>query len=103
MRKLIWSVLLAALATIPGACATAVGTIVGPVALPISFWNNTYGMGPWKPILLPLTIPMGPVLGAVQGARADVGWFNYGEYGVNQAPPFGLIFDPTNTRLTTPY
>lgn len=103
MRKLIWSGLLVALATLPGACAATVGTVVGPVTGPVTYWNNTYGMGPWKTILLPFVIPLGPLLGLVQGARADVGYLANGEYGVDQAPPFEIIFDPTNTALTSPH
>ncbi len=98
MWKLVQSVLIAMVVMLPGACATTVGTLAGPVTGPITFWNNTYGMSVAKPFLLPFTIPFGPLLGLVQGARVDLGYVAHGEYGVDENPPFELIWDPAKTQ-----
>lgn len=97
MRNLRSSLLVAVLGLLGTGCATTVGTIAGPVTGPITYWNHTYGMGAAKPLLLPFTIPLGPILGFVQGARADVGFMAHGEYGVGNAPPFDLVWDPAST------
>ena len=76
-------------------CATTVGTVAGPIAAPISFWNNTYGTPGWvKALLIPLVIPIGPVIGLAEGARADFGAVKNGEYGVNRSPAFEIVWDP---------
>ena len=98
MGKLLQTLLVAIVVMLPGACATTVGTLAGPVTGPITYWNNTYGMSVAKPLLLPFMIPIGPFLGMVQGARADLGWVSHGEYGVDQNPPFEVIWDPTKTQ-----
>ena len=71
MRTLRSTILALFLGVSATGCATTVGTIAGPVTGPITYWNHTYGMGAAKPLLLPFTIPLGPILGFVQGARAQ--------------------------------
>ncbi len=100
--RLLGSLILAIAGTLP-ACATTVGTLAGPVTGPITYWNHTYGMGAAKPFLLPFMIPLGPLLGLVQGARADMGFVENGEYGVGDAPPFELVWDPSSPMRGEPH
>lgn len=76
-------------------CATTAGTVAGPVSAPIGFWQRTHGTPTWvKVALTPFTVPIGPFLGFVEGARADLGFVAHGEYGAGGSPAFGHAFDP---------
>lgn len=96
--------LLLLLVCLPGAgCATTVGFAAGPVTGPVTYWRHTQGTPTWlKAVLLPLTIPVGPVVGMVQGIRADAGALANGGYGRYPAPPFEIVWDPANTALGRP-
>ena len=89
------------LASLPcTSCAATVGTVAGPVTGPMTFWRHTYGTPDWvKVLLVPLAIGAGPLMGLVEGARADIGYVVNGEYG---SPPFDIVFDPCNTELERP-
>lgn len=77
-------------------CATVLGTVSGPVTGPSSYWKHTEGMLWTKALLLPLTIPLGPFIGFVQGIRCDAGFVMHGAYGEGENPDFELIWDPTS-------
>ena len=80
-------------------CATVTGTVVGPVAFPISDIAHTQSV-PWaaRIITVPFGILIGPVYGAAKGASADYGLLKYGEYGVERRPAFGSVFDPLDVQ-----
>lgn len=81
-------------------CAATVGTLAGPVTGPITFWRHTYGTPDWvKALLVPMAIGAGPLMGLVEGSRADIGYVANGEYG---SPPFEIVFDPCNTAIGRP-
>lgn len=84
--------------SLPG-CATVTGTIVGPVAYPISDINHTKGVPWWARIFtVPFGIIVGPAVGFGVGASADYGLVKYGAYGQVDRPPFGRVFDPLDTE-----
>lgn len=89
------------LAALPlGSCAATVGTLAGPVTGPITYWRHSYGAPDWvKVLLFPMAIGVGPLLGLVEGTRADIGYVVNGEYG---QPPFEIVFDPCNTAIGRP-
>ncbi len=94
MRRSVRDLLLV-LATFPAlGCATAVGTVAGPVTTPISFFEHTKGTPQWaKVFAIPILLPLGVVLGFSVGAAADIGFVKNGEYG---DPRFDTVFDPAN-------
>ena len=101
MVRVFLGTVLLAITALPGGCATAVGTIAGPVTGPLTAWRHTEGMPTWaKPVVWPLAVLLGPVLGFIEGARCDAGWLRNGAYGVDGSPPFELVFDPTSVRLS---
>lgn len=94
-RKLAAALLLV---TLPlGACATTVGTVVGPVGANISFFRHTEGTPDWlRPLAVPIIAVAGPLVGFVNGLQADVGYAANGAYGVDGRRPFDSVFDPAN-------
>ena len=90
------ALLLTAVACVPAfGCATAVGTIAGPVTGPISFVHHNHAMPHWlRVVMAPLLIPVGPVLGFHEGVVADLGYLQNGEYGARWFPPFEHVLDP---------
>jgi hypothetical protein len=87
-----------------GSCATTVGTLAGPVTGPVALWRDGWGVpGLAKPFLTPLAIPLGAMMGLIQGVSADVGYVrNNFEYGANRFPPFDIVFDPTSADYLSP-
>jgi hypothetical protein len=81
---------------LPSGCATVLGTAAGPFTTPGSYWKHTEGMLWTKALMLPLTIPLGPFIGFVQGVRCDAGFVMHGAYGEGENPDFELIWDPTS-------
>lgn len=100
LRKL----LLAAAACAPlGACATTVGTAVGPVAANVSFFEHTSGTPDWARIFaVPFIAIAGPLVGLVNGAQADLGFARNGEYGAPGYRPFHSVWDPANPAWGQP-
>lgn len=88
--------LLAAALCLCTSCATVTGTVVGPVTVPIGFWNYSYAIPTWgKVLLVPFAIPLGPIVGFAEGVRCDVGFVQNLEYGVGGHPSFSRVFTPT--------
>ena len=101
MARLFLGTVLLVITVLPGGCATTVGTIAGPITGPLTAWRHTQGMPTWaKPVVWPLAVLLGPVLGFIEGARCDAGWLRNGAYGVDGSPPFELVFDPSSVRLS---
>ncbi|MGA1608929.1 MAG: hypothetical protein ACO4CT_18225 [Planctomycetota bacterium] len=94
-RKLAAAFLLAVLPL--GACATTVGTVVGPVGANISFFRHTEGTPDWlRPLAVPMIAVAGPRVGFVNGLLADLGYLAHGSYGVDGRRPFASVLDPAN-------
>lgn len=100
LRKL----LLVTVACAPlGACATTVGTVAGPITANYSFFAHTEGTPGWiKPLAIPLVAMIGPVFGLVNGAQADLGLVQNGEYGAEGYRPFASVWDPVNPEWGRP-
>ena len=102
---------MAAWMTINTGCATIVGTVASPVAVPTSWarlnWNNTW----FNYLLAPLCVvvaPFGPISGLSLGIEADLGFLKTGSYhGIletrkrqdgslwcRRSLPFSAVFDP---------
>ena len=100
-RKLAAALLLAILPL--GACATTVGTIVGPVGANISFFRHTEGTPDWlRPLAVPVIAVAGPLVGFVNGLQADIGYGVHGAYGVDGRRPFDSVLDPANPHWGRP-
>jgi hypothetical protein len=100
-RKLAAAFLLAVLPL--GACATTVGTVVGPVGANISFFRHTEGTPDWlRPLAVPMIAVAGPLVGFVNGLQADLGYLAHGAYGVDGRRPFDSVFDPANPEWGRP-
>ena len=94
MKRLLTVVLLAGLFGCPS-CATAVGTIAGPVTGPLHLEENTE-VAPWfKPFAYVISVPVGVFAGFIAGATADWGFVTSGfHYGADGHPPFDVVFNP---------
>lgn len=78
-----------------GACATVVGTAASPVSSVVEFVDEWHATEWWQYAVAPfgfvMYVGLSPVLAAVKGVEADIGFVRNGNY---EDPPFGQVFTP---------